>query len=155
MLFIALSATLVVVFDLITIYTAKKQINEYKYKIFSSLMSTSIVTLVLVTICFGVNLISYLILLKKASLINAYLYLVIAIQFSFHILSSNYICDAGIWSWGRLYKWGKISSYYWSDDGQYVLFEFSRKFLVHENKLKFRIKDELRDEISFFLDNHI
>jgi predicted CDP-diglyceride synthetase/phosphatidate cytidylyltransferase len=150
-LFIALIYAWILVYDIYSLYKSKRQIREYKFRISSWLTPFSIVSIVLVVVFAIFLLVEYLTFNEGMFLLNVYIFLIIAIQYSFHVSNKDYICDVGVLFWGRLYKWNEISSYCWANGGRYLIFKVKNKFLGIENELKFRINEELKDEISGYL----
>jgi hypothetical protein len=154
-IFIALIFALILVFDIISLFKSKRQIREYKFRLSSWLTPFSIVSIVLVVVFAIFLLVEYFMFNEGMFLLNIYIFLIIAIQYSFHVSNKDYICDVGVLFWGRLYKWNNISSYYWADSERYLIFKVKNKFLGMENELKFRINEELKDEVNDYLDIQI
>jgi hypothetical protein len=147
--------TAVLILDIIRMFKARKQVNEYKYEIFNSM---NLITLLIVIISLAnstVSFLSYLSLHRGVFLSSSYVFLLAAIQFSIRSLSKNYICDTGIWYWGQLYKWNSIETCTWSPDMQNVAFKMKKKFLGIENELKFKIKECLGEDAKSFLNSQI
>ena len=147
--------TTVLILDIVRMFKARKQVNEYKYKIFSWMNLITILSVIILLVSSTGSFLSYLRWHQEVSLSSSYVYLLAAIQFSIHSLSNNYICDTGIWYWGQLYKWKSIESYTWSSDMQYVVFKMKKKFLGIESELKFKIKECLSEEAKDFLNSKI
>jgi hypothetical protein len=133
---------------------ARKQINEYKYKVFSWMSVITILLVILFLISSAGSLFSYFRSHQPMVMANAYIFLLAAIQFLINFLNGNYICDAGIFYWGHLYKWSSIEAYTWSPDNSYVMFKM-KKFFGIENEAKFKIKECLRDDIRDYLNNYL
>lgn len=150
-----LIVTVVFVLDIVRMLKARKQINDYKYKVFNWMTVITILSVILLFVSSAGSLLSYFKSDWEIFLLNAYIFFVVAIQFSFHSLSNNYICDTGILYWGQLYSWSNIISYDWSSNEQYVIFKLKKKYFWGEDELRFKIKECLREEIKAYLDSHL
>jgi hypothetical protein len=147
--------TVVLVLDLIKIHRGRKQVNEYKYKIYNWINITTTLAIILFLMSSVLSILSYFRSHRPIAMSNAYIFLIVAIQYSIHLFTSNYICDTGIWYWGQLYKWDSIASYTWSSKENYVVFKIKKKFFGIESELTFRIKELLREEVEAYLSSHL
>lgn len=146
--------TVVLVLNIIMAIKARKQINEYKYKVFSWMSVITILLVMMFLICSVTSLFSYFRTHQPMVMANVYIFLAAAIQFLINFLNGSYVCDVGILYWGHLYKWSSIESYTWSPDNSYVTFKMKKIFGI-ENEARFKIKECLRDERRDYLDNYL
>ena len=140
--------TVVLILDIVRMHKARKQVNEYKYKIFNWMNVITILSVILLLFSSTGSLIIYLRSHQEIFLSSSYVFLIAAIQLIIPSLSNNYLCDTGVWYWGQLYKWNSIESYTWSSDEQYVVFKMKKKFLGIESELRFKIKEYLSEEVN-------
>ena len=147
--------TVVLALDIIRIFRSRKQVNEYKYKVFSWMTVSTILLVMIFLISSTGSLFTYTRSFKPIYMANTYIFFVAAIQNFISLLSGNYICDTGIWYWGQLYKWSNIVSYSWYPDNNYVGFKMKKKLLGIESELKFKIKECLSEEIRAYISVHL
>jgi FlaA1/EpsC-like NDP-sugar epimerase len=159
MLYIAIFAdflmTFVFALNLYRINKGKKQICDYKYRIYNRFTIYSIITIVLLLISIYEIIVSYFNTGRVIPLFNAYVCLLMIILICIYLSNKNYICDSGIWFSGRLYKWSDITTYSWIEDSRYILFQINDNSIISEYKLRFRIEKEQKEEIESYLSSNM
>jgi hypothetical protein len=159
MIYLAISTDLLITFVLIISLFSKhkirKQISEYKFRIYSRFAIVILLAIILSSANLFEAIYSYLNSGRISPLLNAYVNVVMIGILYTYISCKSYICDSGVWSLGVLHKWNDIQAYYFTSDRRYIVFKIKDNTIISEYKLKYRIDQESIEEINTYLSSYL
>lgn len=139
-----------VIHDALTIRLLKRKVSDFNYQIFDvNVNQIKILRVLFVILC--LNYLGQSITSLSVTKLLLFLLFILEIVFlSYQLRSRSEISDIGLFYRGQYYRWNKVQSYQWENDGNIVVLNYLRRFLFikYNQEIKCKVIPEQKNEID-------